>query len=64
MATELFAYGTNEFGGQGCEYGLCKCHCVFEKDDSQHNCQGLEKQNYWFFGMKHGVNYETKGRKL
>ena len=63
-ATDLFAFGTNEFGGQGCHYGLCKCDCIYKKDDSDHNCQDLDKQSYWFFQMKRGVNFGREGRKL
>lgn len=43
----MFAYGTNEFGGQGCKEGLCKCHCI--KDDNDAACNQDKSKDYWFF---------------
>ena len=36
--TTMFAYGTNDFGRKGCnddgkKNGLCKCHCIYDKED-------------------------------
>ena len=55
--TNLFAYGTNEFGGQGCEDGLCKCHCIRLKDTTDETCQQLSQKNYWLLSLKPGVNF-------
>ena len=63
--TNLFAYGTNEFGGQGCEDGLCKCHCIRQTDTTDETCQQLSQKNYWLLSFKPGVNFnlDCKFRK-
>ena len=40
-----FAFGTNDFGGQGCQDGICQCHCI-EK------CKELNQESYLFFKYK------------
>ena len=50
-----FAFGTNEFGGQGCHNGLCKCHCI-------EICKKLDQENYWFFRFKSGVDFSINGK--
>ena len=47
-----FAYGTNDFGGHGCNRGLCKCHCI-------NSCVNLDQENYWFFKYKSTFDYRT-----
>ena len=60
--TNLFAYGTNEFGGQGCQDGLCKCHCIRQKDNTDESCQQLNHKNYWLLSFKLGVNLNQYGK--
>ena len=62
--TDLFAYGTHEFGGQGCQDGLCKCNCISEKDDTSANCQKLNRNNYWFFEYKKGFDFNINGKLI
>ena len=50
--TRMFAYGTNDFGGQGCNKdGLCKCHCI-ATDENDITCTKIDHQDYWFFKFK------------
>ena len=44
-----FAYGTNEFGGQGCQDGFCTCHCI-------ETCKEVDQDSYWFFRYKPGID--------
>ena len=60
--TDLFAYGTNDFGGHGCEDGLCKCHCIRLKDSNDETCQQLKQKNYWLLTFKPGVNFDLDGK--
>ena len=60
--TKLFAYGTNDFGGQGCENGICKCHCVVVKDDLDESCKEIDEKTYWFFKYKAGVTFSNDGK--
>ena len=48
--TQMFAYGTNDFGADGCKDGLCKCHCLnsLNKD----TCQKIKYDEYWVFTYK------------
>ena len=62
--TDLFAYGTNEFGGHGCQSGLCKCYCVRKKADTSDNCHELDKHSYWFFQYKQVINPQGNGRLI
>ena len=50
-----FAYGTNAFGGKGCNDGLCKCHCLKV-------CKQLDQERYWFFRFKPGVASDVGGK--
>ena len=49
-----FAYGTNDFGGHGCQDGFCKCHCI-------ERCQQLDQDSYWFFRYKPGASLAMEG---
>ena len=60
--TKLFAYGTNDFGGQGCENGICKCHCVIIKDNLDESCKEIDENTYWFFKYKPGVTFSNDGK--
>ena len=60
----MFAYGTNEFEGQGCQDGVCKCHCINIKDDLDASCQELDEENYWFFKYKPDANFAMDGMLL
>ena len=62
--TDLFAYGTNEFGGQGCQSSLCKCYCVRKKADTSDHCHELDKHSYWFFQYKQVINSQGNGRLI
>ena len=62
--TDLFAYGTNEFGGHGCQSGLCKCYCVRKKANTSDNCHELDKHSYWCFQYKQVINPQGNGRLL
>ena len=57
---EVFAYGTNDFGRQGCQDGLCKCQCVKGTNNDDQNCHG-DKENYWFFRYKPEANFDKEG---
>ena len=46
----MFAYGTNDFGANGCEDGLCKCHCLMGLDEAA--CQRIKYDEYWIFTYK------------
>ena len=62
--TSHFAYGTNEFGGQGCLDGLCKCFCIREMDNLDENCHQLDPKNYWFLQFKPGVSSDVDGKSI
>ena len=49
-----FAYGTNEFGQQGCQDGFCVCDCI-------ERCQLLNPERYWFFKYKPGAKLSMEG---
>ena len=38
-AAPIFAFGTNDFGGNGCKDGLCKCRCI--DISNQDKCQTI-----------------------
>lgn len=56
----IFAYGTNDFGGQGCNNGLCKCHCIDEMNDDL--CKKINFKDYWF--LKAEENFQKDGKLL
>ena len=58
----MFAYGTNDFGQQGCQDGLCKCHCVHVAESDDENCQIIEQETYRFFWYKLGANPINNGK--
>ena len=49
-ASSHFAYGTNDFGGDGCTRGLCDCQCI-------ETCQALDEEKYFFFMYKPAFDY-------
>ena len=67
----IFAFGTNDFGGNGCNEGLCKCKCIFELNDNK--CQitfrrvkstitmEVNYNDYWFFKFKE--KFEPSGKQ-
>ena len=59
--TSHFAYGTNEFGGQGCQAGLCKCYCIRAMESLDESCQQLDQKDYWFLRFKPGVTFDADG---
>ena len=66
----VFAYGTNDFGKQGCNSGLCKCKCVVKKKtwsppgmvDENQECKQVNDESYWFFRYKPEANFGEKGK--
>ena len=59
--TQMFAYGTNDFGQQGCQDGLCKCHCVRVAKPKDESCQLINQEKYRFFWYKSGAHFIDDG---
>ena len=59
--TSYFAYGTNEFGGQGCQEGLCKCYCIRAMETQDESCH---QKNYWLLKFKSGVSFDVDGKSI
>lgn len=53
-AASHFAYGTNEFGQQGCQDGFCDCNCI-------ERCKLLSPERYCFFKCKPGAKLSIEG---
>ena len=56
----IFAFGTNDFGGNGCNEGLCKCICIDELDDDK--CKTINYNDYWFLRFKE--KFEPSGKQF
>ena len=50
-----FAYGTNDFGEEGCQDGFCKCYCIKQ-------CKLLSQEMYRFFKYNIEVDSANLGR--
>ena len=57
----VLGFWGNEFGGQGCENGICKCHCVVVKDDLDESCKEIDENTYWFFKYNAGFTFANDG---
>ena len=56
----IFAFGTNDFGGNGCNEGLCKCHCIDELNEDK--CKTINYNDYWFLKFKE--KFEPSGKQF
>ena len=56
--TQMFAYGTNDFGANGCKDGLCKCHCIDALNN--HTCRKIKYDEYWIFAFKERLGGKSR----
>ena len=60
--SQIFAYGTNDFGGNGCHEGLCKCHCIDELNYDK--CKIMNYNDYWFFKFNDKFKNDQNGKQF
>ena len=61
--SSMFVFGTNDFGGNGCDNKGCKCRCETGAN-ADGSCENVQNKGYRLYRISSLGKYDLRGNKL